>query len=90
MRFRALAAGRQGPRDGSAQMCCEFPPKEKLSVDFGARHQTLPTNPAFFFPLFKRVGSGSRWRSEGKKKKGKGRGGGDSPRAGGRYCMYVH
>lgn len=64
-------------------MCCEFPPKEKLSVDFGARHQTLPTNPAFFFPLFKRVGSGSRWRSEGKevKEEGKreeGEGGGET------------
>lgn len=31
-------------------------PKEKLSVDFGTRCQTLPTNPAFFFPLFQ-----TRW-----------------------------
>lgn len=74
-------------------MCCEFPPKEKLSVDFGARHQTLPTNPAFFFPLFKRVGSGSRWRSEGKevKEEGKreeGEGGGRQPQSW-RKILYV-
>lgn len=31
-------------------------PKEKLSVDFGTCCQTLPTNPAFFFPLFQ-----TRW-----------------------------
>lgn len=58
-------------------------PKEKLGVDFGTRRQTLPTNPAFFLsPLFKCVGSGSCWRSEGKEVKedgGKNRGGGTAP-----------
>lgn len=67
-------------------------PLGKLGVDFGTRRQTLPTNPAFFFPLFKCVGSGSCWRSEGKEVKENGgkKWGGDSPRAGGRYYMHVH
>lgn len=44
-------------------------PKKKLGVDFGTRRQTLPTNPGFFFPPFKCVGSGSCWRSEEKEVK---------------------
>lgn len=67
-------------------------PKEKLSVDFGTRCQTLPTNPAFFFPLFQ-----TRWlrillekwgkRSKRRREEREGK---NSPRPGGRYCMHVH
>lgn len=77
-----------GNADGFPRSCCRTPgserrllvnllrasPNEKLGVDFGTRHQTLPTNPAFFFPLFKCVGSGSCWRSEGKEVKEEGGG----------------
>lgn len=67
-------------------------PKEKLSVDFGTRCQTLPTNPAFFLPPFSNMlaqdlarkwGKRSKRRREEREEK-------NSPRAGGRYCMHVH
>lgn len=64
-------------------------PKEKLGVDFGTRYQTLPTNPAFFFPPFQMCWLRILLEKWGKRSKRRGVGG-DSPRAGGRYYMHVH
>lgn len=67
-------------------------PKEKLSVDFGTRCQTLPTNPAFFFPLFETCWLRillEKWGKRSKRRREE-RDGKNSPRAGGRYCMHEH
>lgn len=104
--FLVIFLVRAGNADGFPRSRCRTPgserrlpvnvlrasPKEKLSVDFGTRRQTLPTNPAFFFPLFKCVGSGSCWRSEGKEVKedrGKIGGGGGAQPQGRRKILYA-